>query len=724
MRQEHPGTGNSRWVDPFLGNEESALPEPEGVAATWWCAKPPVGNTHPGATRPFGMVSACAYSGAYVTGYGRYGVSLTGDRPPVAFPRHEALGIAHFQQSGTGRIRVYYNYLLTTPLVGEGLEGLGKRFGLVDEAAWPGYYAGRFDESGVDFEVTCTPRVAVHRYTFPPGGSGKVAIDFSAGGLLLEGMETRPSEARLEVTDGGALRGMIRMEGIPIHAWIEATSGCGVVGLWEDGRQLDGARHYSCQFDAPDSPSGFGAWFELAGGEAAIELRIGFSLRDSERARASVVESGGKDFPALVREGTDHWDEVLGRIEIAGGSEAQREMFYSALYHATLKPADFRDENPFTGEDGPFFFDLATLWDQYKTQLPLVMSLWPEWGSDFVAFLAEVARREGSFPISYLMDNAPERFAKQATGLCHMILWDAQMRGIEGDWDEILSLLWRTSLSGKGRGGRFAEYARHHVVHPLSHTLDLSFAHYCMAQMAKRVGDQRIYDHCLPLSRHWPAAFDERTGLLREDSDYYEGTHWNYSFRLLHDMAGRIKLAGGEPGFLERLDLFFGFRPPRHGEVVDRFEGLNNEPDMEAPYAYLFAGRPDRTALVVRRVLGSQFACGRGGLPGNDDSGGLSSWFVWSAVGIFPATGLPVMLIGSPLFERAVLRLPGGSFVVEARNQGEDCLFVQRAWLNGEELDRSYLRLDEFQGGGELVLEMGREPSGWAAGSRPPSFLG
>ena len=221
MLEQRQGERNSRWVDPFLGNSQSQLPHAEGVAATWWRAKPPVGNTHPGAVCPFGMVSACAYSGAYVTGYGRYGVSLTGDPPPVVFERHEALGIAHFQQSGTGRIRVYYNYLLTTPLTGKGLEGLGQRCALSDERAWPGYYSARFEEKNVFCEVTCTQRSAVHRYEFPENVRGKVAIDLSAGGLLVDDMRSYPQEGRVGLEGPSSAEGMVVMRMMKLMMMME-----------------------------------------------------------------------------------------------------------------------------------------------------------------------------------------------------------------------------------------------------------------------------------------------------------------------------------------------------------------------------------------------------------------------------------------------------------------------------------------------------------------------
>jgi len=723
MKIPHTPQGNSRWVDPFIGCDSAALPTPEGIAKSWWCAKPPVGNTHPGATLPFGMVSVCAYSGGYVTGYGPYDLSLSGDPPEKLFDRHEALGLAHFQQSGTGRIRIYYNYLLTTPLVGEGLQGLGKRYLLTNEVATPGFYGGTLDESGINFEVTCTKRTALHRYHFPEGETGKVAVNLSSGGLLIEGTKTYPSKAHASFASDQTCTGVVEMEGIPVHFHIQCLNGCKASGFWVDGAPLDNARDSFPDKDTLSGEKDFGCWFEADSSGKPFEIRIGFSLHSSERPREAVEMGLSESFTDIAQEASDRWDSVLGKIEVEGCTDELREVFYTALYHATLKPGDFRDENPFTGKPGPFFFDLSTLWDLYKTQLPLAMTLWPEFGKDFVAFLTEVAHREGGFPISYLMDHAPDRFTKQATGLCHMILTDAQMRGIDGNWNEVLKLLWFTTLSGKGRRGKFAEFARNHVVHPLSHTLDIAFANWCVAQMAKYQGEQRIYDTCIPFSHHWRNAFDKDTGLLSENSDYYEGENWNYSFRFLHDMVGRINLAGGEETYLELLDLFFGFRDPEPGDEVHRFEGLNNEPDMETPFAYLYAGRHDRTAQIVRSVMKYQFTNGRGGLPGNDDSGGLSSWYVWNAVGIFPATAIPVMFIGSPMFEKATLHLLGGDFIVRALNQAPDHDFVQSAWLNGRPLKRSYLKLSEFSAEAELTLEMGPEPSDWGGNSRPPSFI-
>jgi predicted alpha-1,2-mannosidase len=702
----------SGYVDPFIGCEASDLPAPQGIAATWWCAKPAIGNTHPGACTPFGMVSACAYSGAYVSGYGRYAVSLDGGKPPPVFEKNHAYGIAHFQQSGTGRIGMYYNYLLTTPH-----SEFGKKYTLTNERAEPAYYAGTFEEIDVDFEVTCTDRTAVHRYKFPKGTSPKLTIDISSGGLRIDGMGDAPTQASFAFTDSRRCLGWTRISGIPFHFEIAITTPVEKVGTWENRDFSDARSQHFERESLAENPRPFGIWIEAPENETDIEIRISFSLQSIKRAQAALATLTKHSFTEIAAQSSQQWEDVLSKISIEGATEEQQTIFYTALYRSALKPMNFRDENPFTKLPGPFFFDLCTLWDHYKTHLPLIFTLWPDWAADFITFLTEVREREGAFPISYTMDNKPDRFTKQATGLCHLILADAHHRGISGDWKHILKL-----LEGSSKGGKFSIFSENGVVEPLSHTLDLASAHFSMAKLAQHLGDEKIYNDAIPHADKWRNAFDSATGLLKEDSTYYEGENWNYSFRFLHDMQARIDLAGGNRNFIHLLDLFFGFKEPDHGQRIHRFEGLNNEPDMEAPYAYIYAGRHDRTAHVVRRIMQFQFTTGRGGLPGNEDSGALSSWFVWNAFGIFPVAGQPVMLIGSPLFERSVMQIPAGEFIIVAENQAPENFFIESATFNGKPLNRAWLTIEEFQNGGELRLKMNDQPSQWAQDSRPPSW--
>ncbi|MEM6885638.1 MAG: glycoside hydrolase domain-containing protein, partial [Verrucomicrobiota bacterium] len=239
----------------------------------------------------------------------------------------------------------------------------------------------------------------------------------------------------------------------------------------------------------------------------------------------------------------------------------------------------------------------------------------------------------------------------------------------------------------------------------------------------------------MKFSGWWRNVYSKETGRLKA-SDYYEGGAWNYSFRLLHDMERRIALCGSKQQFVDMLNQFFGYGEPpcqqleyppdpeveKAGYALRRFTGMNNEPDMETMYAYIYAGRHDRTAEVVHALMKYAYTTGRGGLPGNDDSGALSSWYVWSAMGVFPVSGQDLYLIGSPLFGRSEIKLPGRPFIITATgNLGED-IYVQSARLNGEEIDRAYLRIDEFEDGGTLELDMGPNPSKWARKNHPPSW--
>jgi len=323
------------------------------------------------------------------------------------------------------------------------------------------------------------------------------------------------------------------------------------------------------------------------------------------------------------------------------------------------------------------------------------------------------------------------QFDNQARSLAHYVIADALYRRIEGiDWQRALRAM-RTDLEQD----KNHPYVNNGSVRPVTHTLDLAGAYYCTAQLAKHLGQHDLYRELMSRSAGWRNVYDEKTGLLIE-AKYYEGGLWNYSFRLLHDMAGRIAIAGSDTSFCQLLDRFFGYgQPPvvqstdprdretmRLGHALNRFEGYNNEPDIETPYAYTYAGRPDRTAEVVHAGMRHMFTTGRGGLPGNNDSGGLTSCHIWNALGLFPVTGQPVVLIGSPLFETSALHLADKTFSVRREAQSPSQIYVQRASLNGQDIDRAYLTVDELMAGGTLTLTMGDQPSAWARNNRPPSY--
>ncbi|MFC7430758.1 MULTISPECIES: glycoside hydrolase domain-containing protein [unclassified Agrococcus] len=724
-------------VDPFLGTAPTSLPAPSGIAATWWWPKPQIGNTHPGATAPLGMVSACAYSGAYPTGYGRWDLATEGI-PRAIRDDQVASGFTHFQQSGTGAIRKYYNYFRVTPLT-EPLDGLGRRFGLVDEQASPGRYAARLD-NGVLAELTAGPKSVVHRYTFPQHRDARVVIDCSVGGLEIPFGETVPLRARLELVAPGVAQGEIVVEGAPLAVHVEVRSPRWRQLLWYDRRLMHGGSRLDFDSIRPTTLRPFGVmWAGPTEQGDQVEVAIGFSLRGPEQARANLHADCGADpegrFDGRLAATEALWADALGRIEIDAPSPQRRQAFGTALYHSLVKPAFAEDESPFWPRDGDFAFDLCTMWDVYRTQLPLLTALAPDRAVALANSLIVTAEEEGNFPIGYRMARGADRFARQGSALAHTFLADLAQLGVDGiDWE--LAIVHMLADLRRGFG---EDLLRGAVAHPITHHLDLAFGYHCTARVARLHGDRRLASELDEVAARWVDAYDGETGLVR-DSTYYEGGRWNYSFRLMHDMAGRIAIAGGDDAFVALLDRFFGFgadavRQPGvapsadellAGYALGRFEGLNNEPDMDAPWAYHYAGRPDRTAEVVHAALEHQFGTGPGGLPGNDDSGGISSWYVWATLGLLPVAGQDVTLLSTPSVREAVVAMPGGPLRIETAGfveptRDSPVQHVQSAHLNGVELPGAWLSTRSAHRGGTLRLVLGPEPSGWGTAHRPPS---
>jgi len=721
-------------VDPFIGTEATSLPAPQGIAATWWSPKPQIGNTHPGATYPLGMVSACAYSGAYPTGYGRYDLSTEG-LPSELHDRQVASGFTHFQQSGTGAIRKYYNYVRVTPML-QPLDDLGQLWDVDAEAAEPGYYAATLS-SGIRCEVTVGPKSAVHRYTFPSHHDARLVIDLSLGGLAIPYGRTVPLRAHLHAVAPGTAQGEIVVEGAPLAVHVECDTPQWRQLLWYDRRLMPGGTRLDFDYIRPTTLRPFGLmWAGPTEAGQVVELRFGFSLRGVDQARDNLyADCGGDGFAARRTATTAAWAEHIGAVEVESPSAERATVFDTAMYHSLIKPCFAAGESPFWPADGPFAFDISTMWDIYRTQLPLLTTILPGRAVELAQALLSICEEEGNFPIGYRMARGADQFSRQASALAHTFFADlCQLRLPGVDWDWALVHMHNDLRRSYGE-----DFLLRGEAHPISHTLDLAFGYWCASKVADHLGDETLVAQFAPLAARWVNAFDPVTGLLK-DSTYYEGGRWNYSFRLVHDMAARIGLGGGDEAFTATLDRFFGvgadpvhqpgLRPSAEemlvGYRLNRFQGLNNEPDMEAPWAYQYAGRPDRTADVVHAVVHNQFGTGRGGLPGNDDSGGLSSWYVWASLGLFPVAGQNLFLLNAPSWRTASLRVTGGELAIETDGFLEPAAdrpaqYVQSVELDGQPLDRSWLTGDEVHRGGRVLVRLGSEPTGWGTVVRRPS---
>ena len=663
----------TRYADVFLGNGAIDLPEPKGVAAAWHMIKGKAGNTTPAAAIPFGKITACAYTGGYSSGYGHVGTNY-GDQPRQIMEPGTIRGFSHIHHSGVGYIDSFYNYAVTAPSFEADPEAAFSPDMMEDETAHPGYYAVTMRDRAVRNEMTVTRDAAHHRYTFAREG-GKLVIDFTNDGLLEEKTRRPARDLKLRVAAEDTVECEVILAGVQLY-FVAHCPGA-KVALWDKG----------CVFEA------------LPGKE--VRLSVGVSSRSIEIASMAIAEAK-LDFDALAKEAEEKWEKAFGAIEVEAADERDLRIFYSNFYHTLVKPADWSGESFLYQDEDAFVIDLATLWDQYKTQTPLLFTLYPEISDKLVKTILAFCRAEGRMPHALLLDiREAGSEDRQAKMLAEHVLVDALYRGVPINLPEAMKQL-RLDIMPEAR---FADYKADGRCKDIAHTIDVADGMNAARALAEAAGDQELADFCKSYMNKWTAAFDRETGLLDPNSRYYEGSYWNYSFRLMHDMPTRVEIAGGKEAYAKLLDRFFGFT---HAEDVSgRFEGFNNETDMETPYAYYYADRHDRVCQVISDGLESVFAEGKGGMPGNNDSGGLSSLYMWNAMGVFPVSGQDMMMIGSPRLLKSTIHMGNGKdFVIRREGKG---IYVQQAVLNGRKLDKMSFSVTEMMQGGELVLTMSEE---------------
>ena len=664
--------GYERYVDPFHGHEEVCLPPAKGIARAWRPIKCMAGNTTPAAVLPFGKYSVCAYSGGYSSGYGDHQKSTKGPVPRLD-PPGRFFGFSHLHHSGTGAIRIYYNYAIVTPYLSEfPCEG---DF-LAEETATPGYYACRAKNSGILCEATVSPRAAWHRYTYP-AANGKIMVNFMNDGLNRgnPALYSRPQQAWVKIEDRQTVVACAHLQGLAVYFAVncpQASEACLVL----DGQTLADSA-FSITAPVPDG----GCVFSLHGQVA--QLRVGISLISAEAALADARAEGS--FDVVRQTAAEEWSRRLAAIDIEADEE-EKSLFYTCFYHSLIKPCAWHGESPFFPEK-EFMVDVATMWDLYKTHLPLMFSLYPDVSADFVASCLHMGKHLGYFPHMVLLSQMTRHEDRQGRLFTEHSLMDAYLRGVQADWQDVLRVACRD-----------IENAAKQPLTSATHVLDMQEGILCVMDLAEALHAPGIARHIM---QYLPKTdvYEKETGLLTRDSVYYEGGRWNYSFRLMHDMTARMARCGGPEGYARLLDQFFGFAPMAEDGQV--FEGYNNEPDMETPYGYLFAGRYDRLCTVLKAAR-TRFCLGKGGLPGNDDSGGLSSCYLWNSLGIFPVAGQDLMLAGLPQFRRATLHLGNGrDFVIQKRRANADTAEIA---LNGQGVADMRFSVSEMMRGGEITI--------------------
>lgn len=675
------------YVNVFQGTGKSITPKNGSLFSQWNLLKGKAGNTSPSACLPFGAVACSPYSGGYSSGYGSLKVN-TGQPVESYFEGNKLYGFAHFTHSGCGQVGFYYNYLLTVPFKND-LSQIHTLKEITTEFARPGYYSCLFKEDNMQAEVTVSEKSAVHRYTSLDGKPFKIAIDISNDGLIQTPLNdmlfSYCEESKFRMYDNGDVGGYVVMQGVKL--WFYIVCSATKNALWIDGKEID-----DNEITLKDSKKTFGCVWQTETDTAIV--KIAFSLVDEHTAKTTAMNI--PEFDEAKRVAEEEWERRLSTIELQEATETDKEIFYSNYYHSLVKPCGWKEESFLWKEDNVFYVDFTTLWDVYKTQMPLLFTFHADIGSGIVKTLLRYGKEQDGLFNALLLSSNMNLESQQACCLGGYVLYDAYVRGLvdEQDVDDLFAVV-------KSELARYKQSVVDGTIEKTTKLLDVTLIAKAFAGIAKKLNRTEDYNYLSTLGDYWINAYDV-DGLLKKEYPYYEGNYWNYSFRFVDDIETRLSLAGGKDKITAQLDAFFAFNDMN--EMKNRFEGFNNETDMETPYFYHYVDRYDRIERIMKECMENCFQSGREGLPGNNDSGGLSACYMWNFLGLFPISGQEKMFIGCPKARKTVLHLANGNDLTI--RLVENGAMVKKVLFNGQEI-KSTLSVDAIMRGGEIVFFKG-----------------
>lgn len=709
-RAPQPATSNPlSLVNPFIGTDGH-------------------GHTYPGATTPFGMVQLSpdtrleGWDGC--SGY-HYSDSLI-------------YGFSHTHLSGTGVAD--YCDILFQPYVGKirlEPQEYAAHFQKSDEHAEPGYYAVRYDKEDISIELTATERVGVHRYTYPKNREfNRILIDLRHRDEVINSSMTVVNDHELV--------------GYRIsRSWAKDQRIYFVIRFsrpFFDPKVIDMTLSPRSSQRSVKSKAIF-ALLDFYGYEGLpVVATVGLSAVSVEGARKNLeAECNHFDFDKVKAEAQAKWAAQLGKINVEGGTEAQKTTFYTALYHTMLAPNLYSDtDGRYRGRDmeihetqGHHQYTVFSLWDTYRACNPLYTILEPKRTADFIQTFLRQYEQGGLLPIWEL--GACETDCMIGNHAIPVIA-DAWRKGIRGyDGNKALDAM-LTSANQDRYGLKWYKSLGYipsdEEPESVSKTLEYAFDDWCIAQMAQDLGRKDVYTSFMRRAQQYKNTFDPSTGFFRAKNNstwhvpfdpfevnfnYTEANAWQYRYAAPQDVSGMMRLAGGRNAFAAQLDSLFTAHAKTTGRQQADITGLigqyvqGNEPSHHMAYLYNFAGQPWKTQQRVRQIMDEQYSDRPDGLSGNEDCGQMSAWYVLSALGFYPvvpASGQYV--IGTPLFEKAVIQLDNGNtFTIDARGASARRRYIQSAYLNGQPLTKTWFTHDDLLKGGEIRLQMTDKPSVW-----------
>ena len=675
-----------QYVDPRIGSEG-------------------VGRTFPGPSMPFGMCKP--------------GPDCTVKPNAGWAPMPEVVtGFSQTHVSGTGGGQKYGNILIQPFLGNQPSEQLR-----VSEDFSLGYYATTF-ENGIRTEITTSERCAFYRIHFPSNGSLFIDETHYLGKNPIPDQREQQQfvGAEVEVVSDYEVRGFSRIR-----------------GGWNNG---DAYTVYFCLMsDKPFSSAEDKGNATLRFSDTLLNIKVGISYVSTQQAKRNISSC---DFDTQLNLLRDSWDKLLSRFDVKG-TEVQKRMFYTALYHTLIMPVDKSGENP-KWRETPYYDDYYAIWDTYRSSSPLITLLDPKSEADIVNSLLNIYKREGYMPDARSGDcNGRTQGGSNA----EVMIADAFVKGLEGiDYEYALEAMLKDAEADPGadhekhgRGGLREYITLGYVPYGIdragTRTIEYAYNDYCIAEVAKGLGREDVYAHYLKQSGNWRNLWrsdyewdDVKGYIMPRDAQgrwldsvpwgrskvfhptipytpvtkvapwylpwwstfFYEALSAEYSLSIPHDVPGLIEACGGAETFRKRLDLFFDRK---------RYN-VGNEPSFLTPYLYHWIGRPDLTSDRVRQIITENYNDTPDGLPGNDDSGSMSSWLAFHMLGLYPNAGQSYYLLHAPLLPAWTLQLDNGK-TLRGTLKGKGTHF-EKVTFNGKVLEDARIEHAELMQGGELVF--------------------
>ncbi len=607
-----------------------------------------------------------------------------------------------------------------------------------DENVKPGYYSITLRDGGkpyVKVELTATKRTGMHRYSFLTGQETcQLLLDLGQG----IGWDS-PKQVRMKQISPRMIAGYRHSMG-----WARNQ---------KDFFAMEFSQDITLEKLAGDT---IGLITTPNHGQPLL-VKTGLSAVSIENAIGNLMsENPGWDFNSICSQANEAWNDELGKVIINTDNVDDRTVFYTAMYHTMVAPSVFSDVcGEYRGADGEVHegnftnYTTLSLWDTYRAAHPLQTLIHREKQADIAQTFLHIFEQQGKLPVWHLMGNETDCMVGNPGA---PVLADLVLKGFDVDKDKALKAMVTSAMLDERSMGLLKQYGYiPYDLEPDKETvargLEYALADWCIAQVAKVVGDQENFNYFNERSKSYRHYFDKQTRFMRgkdskgnfrpaaefdplstkhRNDDYCEGNAWQYTWLVPHDVHGLVSLFGSEKAFIQKLDSLFIVEGDLGVEASPDVSGLigqyahGNEPSHHIIYMYNYVGQPWKAAQLVRRVLREQYRNDLDGLSGNEDVGQMSAWYVLSSIGLYqeePAGGK--YIIGSPQFNEARLNVGDGkTFTVMAINNSDQNVYVQSARLNGKRYDKSYIDYRDIIAGGTLELVMGPKPSKWGTSKK------